>query len=131
MTQSYRFRKSERLTSLKEIQALFTDGWSFHSFPFRVLWKFSDIPDNSSAQIVVSVPKRKYKKAVTRNLIRRRIKEGYRLHKQILYDQLEQDGKKLVFMLMYTHSEILTFEEIESKISAMLLRLKKEVKDKT
>lgn len=131
MKNTYKFRKSERLTSQKEIQALFTDGQSFHSFPFRIVWKFSDKPGSQPARVVISVPKRKFKRAVDRNLIRRRIKEGYRVHKQILYDHLNQAEMNLVFMLMYTHSEILDFNELEGEISKLLARFKQEVKVNT
>ncbi|MCK5820805.1 MAG: ribonuclease P protein component [Bacteroidales bacterium] len=131
MIQSNKFRKSERLSSQKEIQALFSDGHSFHSFPFRVVWKFSDKPDNHLARVVISVPKRKFKKAVDRNLIRRRIKEVYRVQKHILYDHLDQAEVKLIFMLMYTHDEIMDFNELEGKISKLLVRFKQEVKVNT
>ena len=58
-------------------------------------------------------------------------KKTLHLQKQILYDHLEQADLKLVFMVMYTHSEIMNYKELESKILALLLRLKKEVKNNT
>lgn len=131
MKNTNKFRKSERLTSQKEIQSLFTDGQSFHSFPFRIVWKLSDIPNSQPARVVISVPKRKFKRAVDRNLIRRRIREGYRANKQILYDHLSQEEVNLVFMLMYTHSEIMDINELEGKISKLLVRFKQEVKVNT
>ncbi|MEA1875706.1 MAG: ribonuclease P protein component [Bacteroidota bacterium] len=131
MTNTNKFRKSERLTSQKEIQSLFTDGRSFHSFPFRIVWKFSDTTNSQPARVVISVPKRKFKRAVDRNLIRRRIKEGYRVNKQILYEYLNQAEVNLVFMLMYTHSEIMDSNELEDKISKLLVRFKQEVKVNT
>lgn len=77
------------------------------------------------------MPKRKFKKAVDRNLIRRRIKEVYRVQKHILYDHLDQAEVKLIFMLMYTHDEIMDFNELEGKISKLLVRFKQEVKVNT
>jgi len=131
MKHPHKFRKSERLTSQKEIQTLFSDGRSFHSFPFRVIWRVSDNPGKQAARVVISVPKRKFKRAVDRNLIRRRIREAYRMHKSILYDHLNMLEVNLIYMLMYTHDEIMDFEELEGKISKLLLRFKQEVKEKT
>ena len=91
----------------------------------------SDKPEGQPAQIVISVPKKKFKRAVHRNLIRRRIKESYRLQKQVFYEYLNQESTRLVFMLMYTHDELLETKELEDKISSLILRFKKEVEANT
>lgn len=127
MKPSYRFRKAEKLSAEKQIQKLFDLGTSFHSYPFRVVWMKTEEVMAKQSAIGISVPKRKFKNAVDRNRIKRLIREAYRLQKSTLLSFLEEKEIKIVFMVLYTHNEILDFETIERKISAMLLRLQKEV----
>lgn len=89
------FKKDERLCSVKVIEGLFdrknsANGGVF-SYPMRVVFQpqpTTEIGDADSSQkptqVLFSVPKRQFKHAVDRNLIRRRMKEAYRLHKQLL-----------------------------------------------
>lgn len=89
------FKKDERLCSVKVIEGLFdrknsANGGVF-SYPMRVVFQpqisaevDSDISTQNPTQVLFSVPKRQFKHAVDRNLIRRRMKEAYRLHKQLL-----------------------------------------------
>ena len=79
------FRKHERLCSTKVIGGLFdrkdsaNDG--VFAYPVRGVFRHSE---EESTQVLFSVPKRQFKHAVDRNLIRRRMKEAYRLHKMPL-----------------------------------------------
>lgn len=130
------FTKEERLCSFKEIENLVKKGKSFYCFPFKVISiaksptsKPGEQGDNSSAEekvnsIVVSVPKRNFKRAVKRNLLKRRIRESYRLNKHILSSE-----NKLNILFVYIAKEILEFEHIESKMKDILKTLSNEHKD--
>jgi ribonuclease P protein component len=63
--------------------------------------------------MAVSVPKRLFKRAVDRNLLKRRIREAYRLNKSDLYSLLEQKGLKFNLIIQYQHKEIVGFHAIE------------------
>lgn len=76
------FKKSERLSKKILIKELFDKGSSFYLHPFKVYHLKSEAI--SVNQILVSVPKRNFKKAVDRNKLKRRIREAYRLNKQDL-----------------------------------------------
>lgn len=79
------FKKNERLCSIKVIDSLFDRKNSANegvfAYPVRVVCKPSE---QNITQVLFSVPKRQFKHAVDRNLIRRRMKESYRLNKELL-----------------------------------------------
>jgi ribonuclease P protein component len=114
------FTKSERLCSRKAIAGLFEDGNSFFSYPFQVVWMISNSDIPFPAQVAISVSKRGFKLAVTRNLIRRRIKEVYRKNKQILYDALNTEGKKIIFIIIFKAKSVPDFSFVEKSMKELL-----------
>lgn len=82
--------------------------------------------DPVPAQVMISVPKHNFHKAVHRNLIRRRIKESYRLNKQELYESLKARHQHILLCIHYTAKEILPFDNIQGKIILLLQRLREE-----
>ena len=74
----------------------------------------------------MSVPKYNFHKAVDRNLVRRRMREAYRLNKQLLYDNLAGTNVQLYFCITYTSKEIVPYNQIETKIILLLQRLIEE-----
>lgn len=122
------FKKAERLNSKILIERLFQEANSFQSFPFKVLWLKNESSEaESSAQILISVPKRKFKNAVQRNKIRRRIKEAYRKNKSELYQYLKTKNRNIALILIYVAPNEIEYKEIEEKINVTLERLEKEV----
>lgn len=120
------FTKSERMCSNAQIETLFAEGRSFSVYPFKVVYQFSFPEPNSPAQVLISVPKRNFKHAVTRNLIRRRIREIYRNHTPGFYQNLERLNRKCLFALIYTGKEVLKSSALEPKIIVILQRLNQE-----
>ena len=120
------FSKEERLCSHRLISLLFAKGQTFHLKPFRITWMRQSTGDTSPAQVLMSVPKYNFRHAVQRNLIRRKMKEAYRLNKQILYSHLSVNGHRIIFCITYTTKEILAYDLIQAKIILLLQRLIEE-----
>jgi len=123
------FTKSERLCSKKAIAQLFEEGNSFFLYPYQVVWMNSPSEIPFPAQVAISVAKRGFKMAVTRNLIRRRIKEVYRKNKQLLYDALNADGRKIIFIIIFKANSVPDFKFLEKSMKDMLISFISNLKD--
>ncbi len=117
------FRKNERLCGKKSIDELFLNGQTFHAFPFKIIWLTVIENNGSPARIVISVPKRIFKKAVQRNRAKRLIREVYRKHKTVLYKYLLKNETEINIALIYTGNKILSYKELDKKIIFTLDRL--------
>jgi ribonuclease P protein component len=120
------FKKEERLSRKKIIESLFLKGNSFSQYPVKVVWLDYPLEGKYPAQVLISVPKRKFKRAVDRNLLKRRIREAYRKNKESLYDYLRERDKTCVLALLYISNDIVSYNEIEEKIILALERCKSE-----
>lgn len=118
------FPKSERLHSKILIDELFKQGSSFVIYPFKVLYLPKSNLEISENQVLITVPKKSFKKAVDRNKIKRRTKEAYRLHKQVL-EHLDTDNYLLIGYI-YIGKEIADYTTIANKLNQSLLRLTKK-----
>lgn len=115
-------KKKEILRSTKLISKLVKKGKPIKVFPFYVKWV--EVEQNTvNVQVAFSVSKKKHKKAVSRNLIRRRTKEAYRLNKHKLLKNAEQNNKKIVLIINYISTEIMEFSKIEKSLIKVLSKL--------
>lgn len=114
------FKKTERLSSQKAIESLIKNGSVHFLFPLRVVWMVTDFPISGPAQVAFSVPKKRFKRANKRNLIKRRLREAYRLNKNNFYQDLHQKGIHIQLLIVYIAPEILSYQKIEPKIKSIL-----------
>ncbi len=117
-----KFPKSERLHSRKQIEELFELGTSFTIYPLKVVYLKKLLESTQKNQVLISTPKKNFKKSVDRNKLKRRIKEAYRLHKQVLENK--QAGFYLLIGYIYIGKEISSYQSIEEKLKQSLLRLR-------
>lgn len=116
------FPKHERLHSKKLLEKLFKEGKSIKLYPLRFI--YLPLPEAEHTQVVFSVPRRNFKKAVDRNRIKRHMREAYRIHKSAITYNLPID---IPFLLGYIYiaKEKQAYRVIESKIKDSLERLTK------
>lgn len=122
----YTLRKSERTCSKIAIDNLFKGGHSrsLSAFPIRVVYLVSDTPQQEQCQIMVSVPKKCFKRAVKRNRVKRQIREAYRLNKAIVTEQMKKhESEYLTMAFIWLDAELHDTDEIKSKMINLLGRI--------
>ena len=135
-------KKHERLKSKILLDSLFTEGQSNFAYPLKLIYSIqpyttalhSSTPDPTAKHqpwpllFSVSVPKKKIKSAPNRNLIKRRVRESYRLTKGELQSVLLSDRKVIVsLMFIYIEKEPKDYTVIEKAVVKLVKQLHKEI----
>jgi ribonuclease P protein component len=118
------FTKGERLCGVKAISDLFSAGRIFNLTPLRIIyWVMPESPSREPVRVLISVPKRYFKKAVDRNLIRRRIREAYRQNKTSLINSLQGSGKHIDLAIIWNDTAIQSYDITERSVKEMIGKL--------
>ena len=126
---NFKLTRIERLSGRKRIEHLYASGKSFHIPSIRVMWILNTEDEVLSlSQVMFSAPKKKFKKSVTRNRLKRLMRESYRKNKHSLYDFLEEKKKNIHLSLVFTGSADISYAQTEGKIILTLQRLIEEIK---
>ena len=132
---SQNFKKTERLCRRALIGKLFDKGVSFFEFPFKIIYLQIDatesLPPEIPAQVLFTVPKRNHKHAVSRNRIKRLMREAYRKHKTELYNTLRTQNTQHVLVFIYTNREMPEYRQTERKIKLAIHRLVHDITKNT
>ncbi len=124
MSGEFTFGKKERLKSNLSIQELLKRGKTVSRFPLKIYWDFSPDPRQKyPVRAAISVPKRKFRRAVDRNLMKRRLREAYRLHKNILYGTLDQHQQKIQLIILLLSDEFIPYNQLEKEMHDILRQL--------
>jgi ribonuclease P protein component len=119
------FRKSERLCGIRAITDLFSEGRAIYFPPLKAIYKIMPGEEGvASVRVLISVPKRNFKKAVVRNLLRRRIREAYRLNKAPLFTTVSATSHRIEIAILYSDEVIHPYIVIERGIKQMIEKLK-------
>jgi len=125
----FTFKKEEKLSSNIAIKALHREGKTLKQYPFLIFWKYVELESDFPAKIAFSVAKKRFKLAVDRNLMKRRLREGYRLNKHELYQVLNSQNKKIEILLVYISTDFIETKVLESKMKVLLQKLINEISD--
>lgn len=115
--------KAERLSGRSTIQKVFREGKRFKQYPFQVIWLERKSLEEIPMRFGITVSKRISKKAVTRNLLKRRSREAYRTSKAEYLKELIEHKKQIDFFLVYVGKPSAKTDELREKIILILKRL--------
>lgn len=116
------FKKADRLKSKKQIARLFDEGKTIRQFPLSCFYIVNQ-KEGHPLQTAISVPRKKFPKAVDRNRIKRLIKESYRLNKESLYCSLQNNKLTLQLILIYNPAKHLSYNDIDKSVKRILQKL--------
>ena len=119
------FGKEYKLCSQKEIEAIFKNGRSLRSYPFSLhyLQTHPIKTDSPSFRIVISAPKKIFRKAHERNRIKRLLRETIRKNKLPLEEFLKEKGIQMALFVIYTSREEMPFTVLERKTNKLVNQL--------
>ncbi|MCM4167835.1 ribonuclease P protein component [Arenibacter sp. H213] len=114
--QKFTFPKKEKLKSKKLIEKLFAEGMTVTQYPIRLIYLKTTLEDDAKIKAGVTASKRNFKSAVKRNRIKRLMREGYRLNKHLICNNMESN---FAFMFLYLGKEM----PVQTKITDTMIRL--------
>lgn len=118
------FCKAERLNSKTAIERLFSgDSKSLAAYPLRAVYMSAEKKQQASVSVLISVPKKKFKRAVKRNRVKRQIREAYRKNKHVLSRVMNEKEEGLVIAFIYLHDQLVSSQQIEEKVKNILARI--------
>lgn len=111
------FPRKEKLKSRKLIETVFSEGAAVSKYPLKLVYLSATLPEEVPVQVAVSVPKRRFKKAVDRNRIKRLMRESWRLQKSQWIPELKSP---YAFMFIYTGKELPEQQELSKKMQQLM-----------
>lgn len=124
--------KEERLHGRDAVEKLFKDAGSrsMVAFPVRVVYVLAPPQTDTcvNTRMLVSVPKRQFKRAVKRNRVKRQVREAYRKHKHGLIEAVSRIGEQhLSLAFVWLDSKLYDTSVVEKKVEKLLLRIEEKL----
>ena len=127
MTTAPTFKKEERIVSNLLIETLFEKGnsQSLSAYPLRAVYLKTEHREGCApVQLLISVPKKKFKHAVDRNRVKRQIREAYRKNKVLLEGTLDE-GQMLLIAIIWLSDKHYATNEVEKRVINLLKQMAK------
>ena len=123
MTNTATFPKKEHLCGEIRINKLFSNGKAFIVYPLRVVYSVEQNSTDVPVKVLVSVPKKRFKRAVKRNRLKRLMREASRLYKSILTEKCIEKIFAVQVAFNYVSDDEMDFKAIQSKMQLALQRI--------
>lgn len=124
---AYTFGKNEKLCSQKIIDQIYQESQEVKSYPVIIKFIETNEVSTGTVQVGIAVPKKKIKSAVKRNLIKRRIREAYRLNNLSFKKHIHDNKKSIAMFIIYTGDEKISYLQISQKMNQLLMKLKQQL----
>lgn len=127
----YRFSKAERLCRKTTIERLYSEGDSVAAFPLRAVYLTLE-PEmgEPAASVLFSVPKKRFRHAVDRNLVKRRLREAYRLNKHGFIEALNEKGIRMAIAILYLDKQHHTYSHLQARMNKLFQAIIKKESEK-
>ena len=124
MNHLFTFPKAERLLHRKQIDKLFNEGLSFNLNPFKVYYILEPTDAEMPVKVLITASRKKFKRAVDRNRLRRMTREAYRLHKSLLLEKAATVPGSLHIGFVYVGTQKdMAYADLEKQVIRCLERL--------
>lgn len=121
--QGLRLYKSEKLCSRTAVERLFEEGQSVIAYPLRAVFRLRESAE-VPAQFLITIPKKRIRHAVDRVLMRRRVREAYRLsRRELLHPALTSADRGVDIAFLYLSNDVINYRIIADKMSQLLQRI--------
>ncbi len=118
--QRFTFKKEERVTGKKRMEDLFACGKSFLMYPFRIVFYEYECTASEAVSVLISIPKKRLKRATARNRMKRLVREAYRLNKGLLQSNLLPDNHRIDIAFVYVKDELSGYDIVEKSVCKSL-----------
>lgn len=125
----FTFQKRERMVSLKLIESLFGGGCSqsVAAFPLRAVYMLSERQaGDAPVQLLISVPKKRFKHAVDRNRVKRQVREAFRQYKDLLW-QVVPEEQCLLLAFIWLSDEHRPSKEVALRVVGLMKRISEKL----
>lgn len=113
---SFKYSKKDKLKSKKLIEQLFTEGKAVTAYPLKLIYLKTNFEDGLQLKTGVSVSKRLHKTAVSRNNIKRLLREAYRLNKPLYFNN---SSGSFAFMILYLSKDGTTIDKLNHSMQLL------------
>ncbi len=130
MERNNKLTKSERLSRKSTIDKLYAEGRSVAAFPLRAVYIPLETEEGEpTVSILIAVSKKRFRHAVDRNLVKRRLREAYRLNKHNFVETLQQQGGRMAIAILYLDKQHHSFHHLQTRLKKILQMIQEKASE--